>query len=103
MSNKSIVMDSKDNIATAIKELKKDENIEVEIGEKIKKIVINQEVPFGHKFALTTISQREDVIKYGEIIGAASKDISVGDYVHVHNLESKRGRGDLKKVKEGKN
>ncbi len=34
-------------------------------------------------------------MKYGECIGAASCDIKKGDYVHVHNLEALRGRGDL--------
>ena len=35
-------------------------------------------------------------MKYGERIGIASVDISRGDYVHIHNLEAVRGRGDLK-------
>ena len=34
------------------------------------------------------------VRKYGEIIGLATKDIQQGEYVHVHNIESCRGRGD---------
>lgn len=34
-------------------------------------------------------------MKYGESIGAASSDIKKGDYVHIHNLEALRGRGDL--------
>lgn len=36
-----------------------------------------------------------EVIKYGEIIGKASVEIRKGQHVHVHNLESLRGRGDL--------
>ena len=32
--------------------------------------------------------------KYGEVIGAATRDIRVGEHVHVHNVEGKRGRGD---------
>lgn len=34
--------------------------------------------------------------KYGQIIGEALVDLHPGDYVHVHNLASTRGRGDLK-------
>ena len=34
------------------------------------------------------------IVKYGEIIGRATQDIAVGQHVHVHNLESCRGRGD---------
>ena len=40
------------------------------------------------------LKQRQ-LMKYGECIGAASCDIRKGDYVHVHNLEALRGRGDL--------
>ena len=38
----------------------------------------------------------EDVIKSGESLGEATKELVAGDYVHVHNLDSKRGRGDWK-------
>ncbi|WP_230867652.1 UxaA family hydrolase [Iocasia frigidifontis] len=54
------------------------------------------EVPYGHKIALQDILVDEKIIKYGEEIGVATKDIKKGDYVHVHNLDSTRGRGDLK-------
>jgi len=36
----------------------------------------------------------EPVIKYGEVIGRATKDIGEGTHAHVHNIESLRGRGD---------
>ena len=45
--------------------------------------------------ALCDIKKGEHIMKYGECIGAASCDIKKGDYVHVHNLEALRGRGDL--------
>jgi altronate dehydratase small subunit len=52
-------------------------------------------VPYGHKFALIEITAGQDVIKYGEVIGRASQNILPGDHTHIHNIESKRGRGDL--------
>ncbi len=57
-------------------------------------VTINQAVPYGHKLALKSIRKGEDIIKYGESIGMATADIKPGDYVHVHNMDSKRGRGD---------
>lgn len=42
----------------------------------------------------------EQITKYGEEIGIATQEIRPGDYVHVHNLDSMRGRGDWQK--EGK-
>ena len=40
------------------------------------------------------INKGEHIIKYGESIGGATSNIKKGDYVHVHNLESLRARGD---------
>ncbi len=52
------------------------------------------DIPYGHKIALRPIAEGEDVIKYGLSIGSASEDIPAGSYVHIHNVESNRGRGD---------
>jgi len=53
------------------------------------------EIPYGHKIAILPITKGEPIMKYGEKLGIASVDIVVGAHVHVHNLESVRGRGDL--------
>jgi altronate dehydratase len=52
-------------------------------------------IPSGHKIALQDIPAGIPVIKYGEVIGRARATIRAGGHVHVHNLESLRGRGDL--------
>jgi len=49
------------------------------------------EVPLGHKLALTDIKIEDTIIKYGNDIGRAVKDIPKGGYVHVHNVKTKRG------------
>lgn len=46
------------------------------------------EIPAGHKFALCNIAKGEFVVKYGEIIGRATENISKGEWVHTHNLRS---------------
>lgn len=53
------------------------------------------DIPYGHKVAVRSIRLGESIIKYGEEIGVATADIQKGEYVHVHNLDSMRGRGDL--------
>ena len=53
------------------------------------------DVPYGHKVALCSIQKGEHVLKYGESIGAALRDISKGEYVHIHNIAALRGCGDL--------
>ena len=56
--------------------------------------------PSGHKFALLEIPAGGEIRKYGEIIGLATRVIRPGEQVHVHNLESCRGRGDISDAKE---
>ncbi|MFG1424561.1 UxaA family hydrolase [Roseixanthobacter glucoisosaccharinicivorans] len=52
-------------------------------------------IPDGHKFALAAIAQGAPVIKYGVTVGRATAPIPAGAHVHIHNMESLRGRGDL--------
>lgn len=55
-----------------------------------------REIPYGHKIAICAIAAGSQIVKYGQVIGVASADIAPGEYVHIHNLDSLRGRGDLK-------
>ena len=57
-------------------------------------VIAHEAVPAGHKIALRAIATGEAVVKYGAEIGVASQPIAAGEYVHVHNLESTRLRGD---------
>ena len=56
---------------------------------------LENDIPYGHKIALAPIAVGSDIIKYGESLGMATKAIGPGEHVHVHNLDSKRGRGDM--------
>lgn len=58
-------------------------------------IKLVDDIPFGHKFAIMPINEGKEVVKYGETIGRATEDITPGEWVHTHNCESTRGRGDL--------
>lgn len=62
-------------------------------------IEVLSDIPYGHKIATRDIKKGESVIKYGQRIGIAGIDIKKGDYVHVHNMEAARGRGDLEAAK----
>ena len=44
------------------------------------------DIPAGHKFALRDIASGEDVIKYGNPIGHATRDIRKGELVDHHNI-----------------
>ncbi|MBU2994565.1 altronate dehydratase family protein [Octadecabacter sp. 1_MG-2023] len=45
-----------------------------------------QSLQQGHKVALRPIVQGENVLRYGQIIGQATRDIAAGEHVHVQNL-----------------
>lgn len=50
-----------------------------------------EDIPRGHKVALTDMRSGAYVIKCGEAIGVATRDIRRGQHVHIHNLDSLRG------------
>ncbi|TFG08977.1 MAG: hypothetical protein EU539_00875 [Promethearchaeota archaeon] len=85
MQMKFIVMNSEDNCATSLTEIAEHEEIEINGGKMIK---INQKIPLGHKFALEDIKTGDLIKKYGQIIGIATEDIQLGDWIHVHNMKS---------------
>jgi len=47
-------------------------------------------IPLGHKIAVEECEPGGAVIEYGVKIGEAPEGLSVGDYVHTHNLKSAR-------------
>ena len=92
---KAIVIDVKDNVATLLNDVAANDQVQVMIGDKTTETEVQENIQFGHKFAMKTINKGQNVVKYGEVIGRATQDIGEGQHVHVHNVESLRGRGDL--------
>ena len=91
-------VNDKDNVATIFAEGITD-GTQVEIRDHKgngDQVVVIGDVPFGHKIAARDIKKGELINKYGEEIGIATADIKKGEYVHIHNLDSMRGRGDWK-------
>jgi altronate dehydratase small subunit len=95
LKQKVIILSPKDNVATALADLKTGDTLELEVDGHKKVIKLGADVPFGHKLSLSRIEPDLPVIKYGEIIGISTAPIEPGDYVHIHNIASARGRGDL--------
>lgn len=87
-------MNAADNTATAVEAVGPDVDVVMNIGGKPVTVHVVDPISFGHKFAVRDILKGDKIIKYGETIGLATQDIQAGRHVHVHNLESDRGRGD---------
>ncbi len=49
-------------------------------------VALRDPAPRGHKIAARDIARGENVVRYGQIIGQATVDISAGSHVHTHNL-----------------
>lgn len=95
MRRHALAMKKEDNVATAIRDIAAGEAAVVGIDDGGVTIPVSQDIGLGHKLALRAIRKGEEILKYGTVIGRATQDIAPGAHVHVHNVESTRGRGDL--------
>lgn len=97
----ALVMDNRDTVAVAIRDLAAGETVAVTLPDGTRQsVTLADPIPFGHKFALVPMATGAQVMKYGEHIARTTADIAVGQHVHVHNATSQRGRGDLLKSAE---
>jgi (2R)-sulfolactate sulfo-lyase subunit alpha len=54
------------------------------------KAKVTEKIPLGHKLALKDFAVGDSVTKYGCVIGKVVQPIKAGQWVHVHNLKTKR-------------
>ena len=89
---KAILINGIDNVATVTSNLGEGESVEVLMpdGSVYSNPDVLDVVSFGHKIAVIDISHGVNVVKYGEVIGVALKDIQAGEWVHTHNVASAR-------------
>lgn len=92
--NKILLVKRDDNVATCLAAVAAGETVQFSTDSGPRQLCLADDIPFGHKFAVRDIARGERVIKYAETIGLASQDIRAGQWVHVHNIESVRARGD---------
>lgn len=92
----ALCINARDNVVTVLEEVKCGEKIIVrdKNGKTLEEILALENIPRGHKIALIDMAVKSQIVKYGEVLGAATSDIKKGQWVHVHNIESLRGRGD---------
>ncbi|WP_313525887.1 UxaA family hydrolase [Anaerotignum sp.] len=90
--NPILKIHEKDNVGTCLKSICTNETFQV--GDL--SITAKENIPQYHKVALADIPVHSSIIKYGQVIGLSTQPIYQGEYVHIHNIESTRGRGDKK-------
>ncbi|MCD6307522.1 MAG: UxaA family hydrolase [Candidatus Latescibacteria bacterium] len=82
----ALVLDDRDNVATLLSDAEKGDIVNLK-GDAVT-VILSESVPYGHKIAMTAIAKGEAIVKYGQKIGMATKDISPGSWVHLHNMGS---------------
>lgn len=80
-----------DSVAVAVRDVPVGtQSVAFLTGSKRTKVDTTENIPLGHKVALVRLGAGSPVIEYGEIVGTATKDIAVGQLVHVHNIRSNK-------------
>jgi len=82
----TVLLNDNDNVATALRDL--------DVGESTHNIKSINKIPKGHKISLKKINRGEKIIKYDQLIGIASKNILIGEHVHVNNTDFKSTEHD---------
>jgi len=81
-----------DHVATAIDELQPGDVVKIRGARDEYEVVARESIPRGHKIALRDIADREEILKYGEVIGMATSPVPAGYWVHVHNCRGIKAR-----------
>lgn len=88
-------MRQEDSVSVALEDIPVNTKLMITFPDQTtKEVTLKETILFGHKFAVKRIEAGTNILKYGEVIGKAIRDIEEGEHVHVHNLEGIRGRGD---------
>ena len=93
MATDIIIHDGKDNVGVVvIEKVTPKQSCSCWIMENDKTISIQSvdEIPLGHKIAMTDLNENDTILKYGHDIGKVVNSIKKGDHVHVHNVKTKK-------------
>lgn len=85
--DKILLIDEKDTVAVVLCDINTNQKIQLNRGKTISCITAIDHISQYHKIAIQVMRKGEEIIKYGECIGIASKDIDVGEHVHEHNIK----------------
>ena len=81
---KLLLLDPADNVLVAIQTLEAGDTLSL-AGQRVN---VPARLTLGHKLAARAIRAGEKILKYRVPIGSATRDIAVGEHVHLHNMKS---------------
>tara|TARA_A100001035_G_C27487929_1_gene366217 strand:+ start:324 stop:608 length:285 start_codon:yes stop_codon:yes gene_type:complete len=88
-----IIHDQKDNVGVVVVEKvtpKQDCTCWIMENDSSSSIQSINEIPLGHKIAMSDLKEGDTILKYGQDIGKVVKSIKKGEHVHVHNVKTKK-------------
>ncbi|ARP93316.1 UxaA family hydrolase [Bordetella genomosp. 13] len=89
----AVLHDAKDTVAVVVVEgltAGTELNAWIMDEDRVIQVRARQDIPIGHKVALSDMSVGDTVFKYGEDIGKVVAPIQAGQHAHVHNIKTKR-------------
>lgn len=79
-----MTLHTNDNVLICCQMLKVNELISINDSS----VKVLNSIDVGHKVAKAPLKTGDKVIRYGVSIGSATKDINIGEHVHMHNMKS---------------
>ena len=80
----AIKINHEDVVAVALTDLKQGQEVKLENDA----VILKEDIPRGHKFALYDLAENDPVIKYGYPIGRAKHAVKKGEHVHTQNVKT---------------
>jgi hypothetical protein len=79
-----LLLNARDNVCTAVSPIASGVTLHIDGSE----VLVEKNIPLGFKIAVCNIAIHEIIVKYGVPIGSATRDIALGELVHLHNMKS---------------
>jgi len=96
MGIKAAVLNVKDNVGVALTDLESGAELELKVNGRTLSVKLTEPIAYQHKFSVTRINSGAKIVKYGEVIGEATRDIAPGQHVHIHNMTGLRAKAAKK-------
>ena len=87
MKESILIIHPRDNVAVALEKMVVGDEA---TAADIESFTVLDEIPASHKIALRDIAAGEEIVKYGETVAVSTQTIKKGQWIHTHNLESRR-------------
>lgn len=88
--NKWIRLHPNDDVIIALQPIAKGQTVLVDaVGkEAALSLIVQDDVPKGHKILIHPVSAGQDILKFGYSIGKAKQSLEPGCWIHTHNMET---------------